>query len=318
MSKRLKSIVLLAIMVVLVSASEKAPEKKITIAVYPIKMAGADKALEVPLTQILIREISQSSMLTVLEEDMISEVLKKQGFANSDLCDNSQCQISIGKLTPAQKLVTPVLSKLGDKFILDLKVTDIQTGGVDFVASRQKVCKEDELDQLASEAALVLRAKFGEKVDVPQPSSQPQSSPVSPSTPPFSDASRDSQNILSIVVENVGSKYQYGVVVKSVLPESPCKDIFKPGYVVAAIKPQGQIGINESMTPYTIRDVNDFRKQVVKVAPGASVGFNICTPTFCHRANCVIPSQPLTVPQAPAPPSTQIPSENKATKAKKK
>ena len=104
--------------------SEKPPEKKITLAVYPIKMAGADKALTEPLTQILIREISRSPLLTVVEEDMIAEVLKKQGFANSDLCDNSQCQISIGKLTPAQKLVSPELSKLGKKFILNLKVIE--------------------------------------------------------------------------------------------------------------------------------------------------------------------------------------------------
>ena len=335
MSKRIKSLVLLAVMLILVSASgdkdeksEKPPEKKITLAVYPIKMAGADKALEVPLTQILIREISQSAMLTVLEEDMISEVLKKQGFANSDLCDNTQCQISIGKLTPAQKLVTPVLSKLGDKFILDLKVTDIQTGAVDFVASRQKVCKEDELDQLASEAALELRVKFGEKVELPQ-SAQPQSSPASPSSPPSSGAALDSQNILGIVVEDLSasekrnsggrlsaSNLTGGVRVKSVSPDSPCKDIFKPGNVITYLNPQGPIQSGTGKAPWRISDLNDFRKQVASITPGASVGVAVLPAQgmegLARYLNCVIPSSPQTNPQTSATPAAPTPPEKKA------
>ena len=52
MCKKLKTLVLLAVMVILISASdqpenksEKPPEKKITLAIYPITMAGADKSL---------------------------------------------------------------------------------------------------------------------------------------------------------------------------------------------------------------------------------------------------------------------------------
>ena len=318
-SKRTKSLFLLVVMFFLVSASdqpgnksEKPAEKKITLAVYPIKMAGADKALTEPLTQILIREISRSPIINVVEETMISEVLKKQGFANSDLCDNTQCQISIGKLTPAQKLVTPELSKLGKKFILDLKVTDIQSGVVDFVASSEKVCTEDDLDQLAAAAALELQAKFGEKVDQPHASSPTQTAP------PASGASLDSQNILGITVEDLGTSEKKnsggrlsaassggGVRVKSVAPDSPCKDIFKPGNVISYLNPQGPIQSGPGKAPWRISGLDDFRKSVASITPGASVGVAVLPSPgmegFARYLICAIPSQAQTNSQTPAP-----------------
>jgi hypothetical protein len=286
MKSRVSSLVALLVMFLLISAadqpenkSEKPPEKKITIAVYPIKMAGADKALTEPLTQILIREISRSSMLTVLEEDMIAEVIKKQGFANSDLCDNSQCQISIGKLTPAQKLVTPELSKLGKKFILDLKVTDIQTGAVDFVATGEKVCTEDDLDQLAAETALELRAKFGEKVAPPKPAGQ-----TSQLTPPVPNPSAEGANILGLKVKEVPYQSMSFVVVESISPDSPCKDIVKPNYLIYGINPDGT-----SIKDY-IFTVKAFDALVSRVKPGTTIGMRVCeTGNKCKNFAVKIP-----------------------------
>ena len=71
-------------MLILVSASdqpenksEKPPDNKITVAVYPIKITGADKSLEPVLTSLYITKLSESSRLKVVEEAMMDEVLKR-------------------------------------------------------------------------------------------------------------------------------------------------------------------------------------------------------------------------------------------------
>jgi hypothetical protein len=221
---------------------------------------------------------------------------------------------------------------------------------VDFVASGEKVCKEDELDQLAAEAALELRAKFGEKVELPHPSA-PQSPAASQSSQtssqavggaitgllagnnkpsqPSAGASLDSQNILGIAVEDLGSSEKRnsggrlsasnlsgGVRVKSVSPDSPCKDIFKPGNVITYLNPQGPIESGPRKSPWRISDLNDFRKQVASITPGASVGLAILPAPgmegLARYLNCVIPSQPQTAPQTPGSPPAPAPPEKKA------
>jgi hypothetical protein len=317
MSKILKSLVLLALMFPLVSASDQ-PENKITVAVYPIKITGADKSLEPVLTSLYITKLSQSTKLKVIEEAMMDEVLKRLNFANSDMCDNSQCQLQVGKMTPASKMIVPTVSKLGDKYILNARVIDIQRADIDFSTETKLVCKEDELDELVEDASYDLREKFGEKVVRPHPSAQPQVSPASASLPSSSADPLDSQNILGIVVENAPERQGEGVIVKSVLPDSPCKDIFKPGNLFTYMNPQGRLsGIRSTDAPYHISDINDFRKLVASIKPGASVAFMMGA-TIAHRANCVIPSQLQTTPQTPAPPPAPTPSPAPAPRAQKR
>ena len=180
----------------------------------------------------------------------------------------------------------------------------------------QLVCKEEDLDQLMELAALDLREKFGEKVDRPHTSAQPQSSPVSAPSPSYSADPLDRQNILGIVVENAPERQGEGVIIKSVLPECPCKDILKPGNLFTYMNPQGKLtGLRSTDAPYHISDLNDFRKLVATIKPGDSVGFMIGA-TIAHRAYCAIPSSPLATPQTPAPPAEPAAPEKKAKKAR--
>ena len=206
-------------------------------------------------------------MLTVLEESMISEVLKKQGFANSDLCDNTQCQDLNREIDPGAKTGTPALSKLADKFILDLKVTDIQTGVVDFVASKSKICKEDELDQLVAEAALELRAKFGEKLELPH--SSPQAPTGAPAMPAASNAP---DNLLGLKVKQ-GIFSAYGssisaVYIEAISPDSPCSGAVKVGDMLFVINPNGTAIKSENR----IFTLQDFNNAVSRIKPGTTVG----------------------------------------------
>ena len=137
--------------------------EKTSLAVYPIKAVGAvDKSLAATMTSLVNYELTQSPKLLVIKEDMLQEVMKRQAMNISDLCDSTMCQVEIGKLVQAQKMVVGELSKLGNRYLLTINLVDIQTGTQDFSTKEQCQCSEDQLDQLAALASAKIREHFGE------------------------------------------------------------------------------------------------------------------------------------------------------------
>ena len=177
MGKKLLAIFSLLIISLLLSASgqgenksENPPEKKITVAVYPIKVLAPDKSFESYgpiLTSFLVTKLSKSTKLKVIEQEMTAEVEKQLEFANSDKCDATTCPVpEIGKAMAAQKLVVGQVAKLGQKYTANVRVIDIEKKIIDFSVEEPLVCKEEDLDQLMELVALDLREKFGEKVEM--------------------------------------------------------------------------------------------------------------------------------------------------------
>ena len=135
-----------------------------SLAVYPVKPAGADSSLATAMTALLSSKLSPSPRLRVIEEAMLKVVMERQGLNVSDACDSTVCQVEIGKLVQAQKLVTGDLAKFGSKYILSLKVVDIQSGAMEFATEDSCSCSEDQLDKLVTVAAAKVRNHFCDAV----------------------------------------------------------------------------------------------------------------------------------------------------------
>jgi len=140
--------------------------QKISVAVYPIKPAGSDPALAAAMTALISGQLAHSPKLKVIEEAMLKTVMERQGLNASDACDDTSCQVEIGKLVKAQKLIAGDLSKLGQKYVFSLKLTDIQTGALEFTSDVKCSCPEDQLDKLVEAAAAQVRNHFCEQVAV--------------------------------------------------------------------------------------------------------------------------------------------------------
>jgi len=162
------------------AAPPTTPPAKTSVAVYQIKPAGVEPSLAAAMTSLLVTRLTPSSQLRVIEEAMLKTVMERQGMNASDACDDTSCQVEIGKLVKAQKLVIGDLTKFGSKYILALKLVDIQTGVTDFTTEDSCACAEDQLPDLVSAVAAKLRNHFGENLPVP---ALPQSSPVARAAP---------------------------------------------------------------------------------------------------------------------------------------
>ena len=159
--------------------AQSPPAKKTSVAVYPIKaVGGVDKSLAQTMGSLLGYELSQSPKLIYIREDMLKEVMKRQAQNISDACDSTMCQVEIGKLVQAQKMVVGDLSKLGSLYILTVNLIDVETGAVENTFKERCACKEDELEQLASAAGNKIREHFGE-TGLTEPSPPPSPEPDS-------------------------------------------------------------------------------------------------------------------------------------------
>ena len=150
-------------LLLLLSLAPANPPAKTNLAVYPIKaMAAVDKSNAAALTSLLGYELAQSDQLTVIDEAMLKVVIERQLMNISDLCDDTSCQIEIGKLVKAQKMVVGDLSRLGARYILTLKVIDVGKGTVEKTTKDDCSCPEEKLDWLAAAGAKKIREHFGE------------------------------------------------------------------------------------------------------------------------------------------------------------
>ena len=167
--KKISSRLLLSWLTVicLAQTSPPAPPAKTSLAVYPIKPAGVSADLTTAMTALLTARLTPSPRLKVIEEAMLKTVMERNAMNQSDLCDDTSCQVEIGKLVKAQKMVTGDLAKFGGKHILSLKLVDVQTGALEFATEDSCACSEDQLDKLVTVAVARIRNHFCDAVAVP-------------------------------------------------------------------------------------------------------------------------------------------------------
>ena len=307
MKRSLIQILTLLAMVMLISASDQPPEKKITVAVYQPQIISEDKAdnsLSPVLADFLIDELNKSTELKIIEQEMSSEVEKQLDFANSDKCDQTQCHIPVGNLIAAQKLLASKLTRLDKVYVMSVRLIDIKKGVVEFTAKERITGEKDDLEQLTQLVADDVREHFGEKVERPKPlpQAQPQASAPAntPAAPKYPYETLASNNPLGISVEyqpvpgNTGGRGKW-LFVTDVDPDSPCK-FLKEGYAIFGINPTGEY---TKKAPDNValddKNIESFKRVVLRIKPGATVGISYNTGGIWGGLNnnvCHIPEEP--------------------------
>jgi len=188
----MKRVAIIIVVGLIALAGSSQENKRISVAIYPIKAVGAvDKSLAASLTSLLGYELNQSSKLVVIDESMLKVVMERQAMNVSDLCDDTMCQVEIGKLVQAQKMAVGELIKMGERYILTIRLIDIQSGTLESTTKDECPCDEGQLDKLVVVASAKIRNHFSENVPIPN-FQEFQASTPSPSSPSFQTTSAGS------------------------------------------------------------------------------------------------------------------------------
>lgn len=99
------------------------------IAVTNFVAHGVSNQETIALTNRLMVELFRTSKFTILEREMLSQILDEQKFQLSG-CTSNDCLVRIGQLANVQQIVGGNISKVGNVFSITSRLIDVESGRV--------------------------------------------------------------------------------------------------------------------------------------------------------------------------------------------
>lgn len=129
------------------SSTPEAAKPKINISIMDFEARAGVQAPEAQLVgDALASLLTQTARFNVVDRKQIQAVLQEQGF---QAAQNPNAGLSqAAHVLAVRKFVTGSLGKLGDNYIFSVKITDVETSGIDLSISRTY---DDDLEDIMDE-----------------------------------------------------------------------------------------------------------------------------------------------------------------------
>ncbi|MEE9465370.1 MAG: CsgG/HfaB family protein [Candidatus Neomarinimicrobiota bacterium] len=119
---------LIAILLICLPHSARAQEKP-TLAVLDLEGRGISALEATTLTDRLRSELVKTGMVTVVERGQMDRILTEQDFQLTG-CISDECAVEVGQLLGVTQMVAGAIGRLGQAYMLDIRVIDVQTGAI--------------------------------------------------------------------------------------------------------------------------------------------------------------------------------------------
>lgn len=121
-------------------------KKKETLAVLDFKSTqGMSQNDVITLTNTFRSSMAKTKSYEILERSDMESILKEQDMSLTDLCDNTDCAVQVGKLLVAKKMVIGEIGRIGDTYAITARIIDVTTGKVDHSENQQYKGKAEGL-----------------------------------------------------------------------------------------------------------------------------------------------------------------------------
>jgi hypothetical protein len=122
-------------------------------AVMRFEFVSIDSGVSIVITDIFTNQIQTNGKYRVMERSQMNKILGEQGFQNSGVCNSAQCAVEIGRLLSIDKMFIGSIGKLGETWVVNIRIIDIKTGEILSTLSRQVTGKVDNLSSAAIQMA---------------------------------------------------------------------------------------------------------------------------------------------------------------------
>jgi hypothetical protein len=141
---------------------------KLRVAVFDPSSSGAtiDEDTKVAVRELISSIFVNTGKYSIVERSLLEKVMKEQEFSNSGAVDDSQAT-EVGKLAGANKAVLSIVTLVGGRNMLSVKIIDVQTATID----QQKTIIVNTKDLLDAVEPLTMEL-LGEKVPDKTPDTQ--------------------------------------------------------------------------------------------------------------------------------------------------
>ena len=182
--KRLISFFLL-VLTLLPAAGLMAQEHRQRLAILDPVMSDADDGMKLVVREIVSSVfVNNGDKYTILERSLLDKVMQEAKFSNTGAVDEAQAT-ELGKLAGADKIVLTVVSKVGTRCMLSIKLINVETATIE--KQHSKVVKYESLLDVIEPLTLAVLGKASEEqlatVDTPEPTA-PAAAPAAPAAAP--------------------------------------------------------------------------------------------------------------------------------------
>jgi hypothetical protein len=124
--------IILGALLATISLSLHSQEAKLRVAVFDPSSSGTaiDEGTKVAVREIISSTFVNTGKYNIVERSLLQQVMKEQKFSNTDVVDDSQAT-ELGRLAGAKKVVLSVVTLVGGRNMLSIKVIDVKTATVD-------------------------------------------------------------------------------------------------------------------------------------------------------------------------------------------
>ena len=167
--------IFILIMIGSVATITSEPVSPAIIAVMDIETgAGVENSLAIPITMVVMEELTSSGAYRVMDRARRDEILKEKGFKFGE-CHEADCYLRAGKLLGVSMAVTGRIDKVGASYLLALQRVNIETGIVEAAARESVAGDATGLVNAAAAAAkkLTPQKSVGTKSVLPPPPTAP-------------------------------------------------------------------------------------------------------------------------------------------------
>ncbi|MFB0516616.1 MAG: CsgG/HfaB family protein [Candidatus Neomarinimicrobiota bacterium] len=100
-----------------------------SLAVLDLEGRGISAAETASLTDRLRSELVKTAEVTVVERGQMNRILTEQDFQLTG-CTSDECAVEVGQLLGVSQMVAGSIGKLGNTYLLDIRIINVQTGAI--------------------------------------------------------------------------------------------------------------------------------------------------------------------------------------------
>lgn len=146
----------LALTVILLLGTPASSQDKPAIAVLDLKARGLEASVAENITDLVTKEVDRVGLFRTVSMEEIKRMLEHEQQKILVGCDDTSCLAEIGGALGVELLVAGGVGKLGDTYLLSLKLIDVRKAGVLSREERTVTGKVEELVTVSRQAARTL------------------------------------------------------------------------------------------------------------------------------------------------------------------
>jgi len=121
--------------------------QRIGIPVLDLEPQGVAASTAAVISEFVRGEFRKSQRMDLVEKNRMDALLKQRAFEQTG-CTESKCAAEAGTILQVDKMIIGTLGKLGQKYVLTLRVVDVKTAKIEYQDREEKIVAEEELDGL--------------------------------------------------------------------------------------------------------------------------------------------------------------------------